>query len=622
MTILSRAGWLLSAIGAGALALSLLNVHFTGWVPFWLLVASAVVCAVRPQWGLSLVAALVPIAWYGASQVWNAKVAWAEALVLAALAGLGADAVRSCLRVPRALAVPAVLFGAIVTAGLAAGVDVIAVREGPDIWHELNARVAHEFFVDHSQVAVHAGMLLLEGLLLFAHAARLGTRAGALRALGGATAIGAALASACTLLRLGEAAARGVSFWPSLLDLAGRLRWNVHYADVNAAGSFFAMALLVAVGLAWTSAGARRALWCACGVLAAAALWLTSSRIAVLAVPAAAAAALLLPRAIAGRRQAIVAGIAGGVACALLVLLAIVLPQRGIQKSSLVAFDVRLGLIQTGARMIAAYPAFGIGLGEFQQRSGEFSSPQLLAAFPAAVHENAHNNVVQVAAETGIAGGLAFAWTILAALLVTARRATGAHDRMLQLVFAALSAFVLTMMAGHPLLIPEAGYSFWLLAGVAGGAAIGDRAAQPGRRRTIALSAAALTVIAATLPLRLAAAVRDADLEHTGIGVSQWQMSPDGIRYREAGGEATLFVPPGAFKLSINPRAASAVRVELVVDGRVANVLDLEPNHWNDLVVAARTTQSDARYRRMDLRTIGNDRPPLWITKDEPIIAR
>src|SRR5262249_27591378 len=150
-----------------------------------------------------------------------------------------------------------------------------------------------------------------------------------------------------------------------------------------------------------------RPIWIAAAALATIGLWLTSSRIALIAVPAAAAAAALLPRAWAGRRQALVAAAVVSAALALLALVAIVLPQRGQQHSTLLAADIRLGLIETGARMIRAYPAFGIGLGAFQSRSGEFSSPELIAKFPVAVNENAHNNFVQIAAETGIAGGLA-----------------------------------------------------------------------------------------------------------------------------------------------------------------------------------------------------------------------
>jgi O-antigen ligase len=622
MIALTRAGWLASAALFATLVASILRVHFAGPLPFALLAAVAVVCAVRPAWGLPAVTALLPVAWFGASRFWNAQAAWAEALACAALAGLAFDACRPRPSVPRPIAAPAAVLAAIVAASLAASLSVLGLRGGPPFWRGFAHTMTHGYYVDHSLIAVHAGLLLLEGTLLFAHAARLGTQPALLRRVCAATALGSAAAAACTFERLAEAASRAPSFWPALVDLAGRLRWNVHYDDVNAAGSYFALALLAGAGLAATSAGWRRAIWTVCTLMAATALWLTSSRIALLAAPAAVAAALILPLAIRSRRQAVQATLAVAGVCLALAVLSIFLPQRGIQKSSLLAADIRLGLIETGLEMMRAHPTYGIGLGEFQQRSGEFSSPELIAKFPAAVHENAHNNVVQIAAETGVAGGLAFVWTIGVAVLAVGWRATATRDRLLQFVFAALAAFVLTALAGHPLLIPEAAFGFWILAGAAGGAAFGDRVAEPRSRRRTVLVAAALLLVAITLPLRIRAAARGADLDHIGIGVSPWHVSPDGIRYREAVGHATLFVPSSAYKFSVNPRTRDAIRLEVSVDGRTANVLMLTPGGWTDIVVRARTTQGDARFRRMDLRTIDNEDAAIWVTKDEPVVPR
>lgn len=623
MIALTRAGWLASAALFGLFLASILHTHFAGPVPFAVLTGVAILSAIRPAWALPAVTALLPVAQYVAVQRWSGQVVWAEALACAALAGLALDACRGGPAVPRALAAPAAVFGAIVMASLAASLRVLALRGGPAFWPVLTTTVSRSYFTDRSLTSVHAGLLLLEGTLLFAHAARLGTEPGMLRRVTSATALGSAAAAACTLDRLIEAAARATApFWTSLVDLAGRLRWNVHYTDFNAAGSYYALAVLAAAALAVSSTGARRAIWTGCAVLASLALWLTSSRIALLAVPAATAGALILPLAIRGRRQAVIAATATAAACVALALAGLLLPQRGIQQSSLLAADVRLGLIQTGIEMIRAYPAYGIGLGEFQRRSGEFSSPDLIAKFPVAVHENAHNNVVQVAAETGIPGGLAFAWTIAVALLATGWRATRSRDRFLQLVFAALVAFALTALAGHPLLVPEAAFAFWVLAGAAGGAAFGVRPAAPRERRTTLLIGAALALIVITLPLRLRAATEDANLDHVGYGVSGWHLSPDGIRYREASGRATMYVPAGAYKFSVSLRGADARPLEVSVDGRTADVRVLLPDRWTDIVVPARTVPSEARFRRMDLRTVGDERAVFWLTKDEPVAPR
>ena len=260
---------------------------------------------------------------------------------------------------------------------------------------------------------------------------------------------------------------------------------------------------------------------------------------------------------------------------------------------------------------------FGIGVGEFSQRSGEFSSPELIAKFPVAIHENAHNNFVQVAAELGAAGGVLFAWLIAGALLAIGARAIATDDPFLLLTLSAVGAFALTCLGGHPLLVPEPGYVFWAMLGVASGSAA---ALEPQRRRLAWLLPVGLVVIALTLPGRLRATAQDANLEHVGIGVSaNWQMSPDGIRYREAQGHATLFVPTGAAKFSVFPLADQPLRLELKLDGRVADVVTLAPRRWNDLILPARTTASDARYGALDLRLLDADQTALWITKVQPI---
>ena len=622
MIAITRAGWIASAVLFGAIAASILHVPYAGAVPLAILTGVAIFAAVRADWALPAVAAMAPIARYSAVQLWNWQGGWAEALVCAALAGLAIDACRTRTPVPRALAAPAAVFGAIVLASMAAGLHVAALGEGPAFWNRLPQTLTRTYFVDRSLTALTAGLLLLEGTLLFAHAARLGTRPGMLRRICAATALGSTAAALCTFDRLAEAAARTPSFWSSLIELAGVLRWNVHYGDFNAAGSYFALALLAAAALAASSRGVRRVLWLASTASAALALWLTSSRIAVIAVPAAAAAALILPRALRGRRQAAIAGVAALAVCAALAVVAVVLPQRGIQQSTLLAADIRIGLIGTGVEMLRAHPAYGIGLGQFQRRSGEFSSPELIAKFPAAVHENAHNNFVQIAAETGLAGGLAFTWTIAMAMLAAGWRGTAARDPFLLLVFGAMTAFVLTALAGHPLLVPEAAFGFWILAGAAGGAGVGDRTAQPSARRATILIAAVLALVAITTPLRLRAAARDANLEHVGIGVSAWHIAPDGMRYREASAHATLFVPAGTYRFSVSLRGDTATPLQVSVDGRIADVRMLAPGRWTDIIIPARTTATDARFRRMDLRTIDDDRAVIWITKNEPVLPR
>jgi hypothetical protein len=126
-------------------------------------------------------------------------------------------------------------------------------------------------------------------------------------------------------------------------------------------------------------------------------------------------------------------------------------------------------------------------------------------------------------------------------------------------------------------------------------------------------------LIAAMVPWHMRAMANEADLEHIGIGLSPWQVSEDGWRYREGQGHAILFVPSGGFRLDVNPRLERAVRAELRLDGRVANVVVLQPREWNALKMPARSEPSRARYSRLDLRILDDPRATMWITKVEPI---
>src|SRR6187401_2156096 len=92
------------------------------------------------------------------------------------------------------------------------------------------------------------------------------------------------------------------------------------------------------------------------------------------------------------------------------------------------------------------------------------------------------------------------------------------------------------------------------MAGIAAGQAARpeDRASSRAEKVIVAL---ALIAIVATVPWRTRALESDANLEHVAIHLSPlFQSAPDGTRYKEAKGWATLFVPAGAFKVSINVR--------------------------------------------------------------------
>ncbi len=220
------------------------------------------------------------------------------------------------------------------------------------------------------------------------------------------------------------------------------------------------------------------------------------------------------------------------------------IPERGNQRSVVTAAHVRWELARTSLRMTASSPWFGVGIGRYYSRSGEFSSPELLASFPPAVHENAHNNFLQVLAELGIVGFAIVLWLLVSGRSLRPPASGGRPAR---------SAAV-----------ERRNRTPGLRAVVAGGSPAPHRRtlirvlAAPGRPRR--LGRVASTRVRAGSPSRMGGAgcghpravsvpVRadrqkaDFDLEHRGVGLSTWHDAIDGVRYRVAGSSSSVFLP-------------------------------------------------------------------------------
>ena len=596
------------------------------------LVLVVALAAAAPRAALPLLGALGPVAGYVAYRFATRVVAWPDVLVAASLLGFSVNALTPwgrSRRVQPALSVPAIVLGALVVASIVVSLGVMRLRLGPVFTEVLVSYLTRDYFVDlRSFPALHTGLLLLEGLMLFAIAARESEAHAALMTrITRAAAAGAALAGAINVVDLLNVSARGDDpFWATLVRYVSTLRWNVHDPDYNAAGSAFLLGALLACAAAVAQRGLRRGLWSIAAVMAFTGMWLTGSRAAVLAGFVGLAGAFAIRQlGHEGTRRLRRAVLVGAAACIVGVLLTIALPHRGLQKSTFTAADVRLGLVETSARMIANYPVFGIGVSEFYRRSGEFSSPELIALFPVAVHENAHNNFLQVATELGLAGGLAFGWLVLAILALATRGAARAPGASETLTCAAITAFVITWLGGHPLLVAPVAFVFWIVAGaVAGGVTAIQQPLNPVRRWPMVLTVA-LVVIALTVPARMRAVARETDFEHVGIGVSPWTDADDTDRYRTATDTATLFVPADSgFRFGVKPLTDREIPLELRLNGRVADVVALAPNQWNQIVIPPRSQRPESRYRRMDLRLVA---PPdrsitIRMTKVQPIEAR
>ena len=161
----------------------------------------------------------------------------------------------------------------------------------------------------------------------------------------------------------------------------------------------------------------------------------------------------------------------------------------------------------------------------------------------------------------------------------------------------------MTCLAGHPLLVAGAAYPFWIALGLA--ASLGLPALAGGVTKRLAI--AAVVIVAATLPLRIAAAVRDADVEHLSVGLSKWQQPPDGRRYRWAGGRATFYISPAARSIQIPLRRSSlapaTVEVTIYLDGIEANKVILRSDEGEKTVRLNLLRRAKTRFARVDLES-------------------
>lgn len=623
----ARFGAGLAALGFLIILSSLFRVADVPSFVVIVLIAFGIGSAFRPDIALGAIAIGVPLAsWLG--RWWNGFVAWPEALVVAFCAGYCARSAfgRHQPRPVDPLARPVIVTAAIVVASL-------AVQLWIDIWRfgaaatgrDLSDLIRASYFVlTMSGDPVDAAMRLLESLvLLTAAASEVRRRPNLASQLVSWAVWGAAIAAAVNVARLWQAASRLEAPMQAFVSHFMTLRLNVHYGDLNAAGSYFVLLFFPALGFAL--ARRTRVYWIAV-LLIASGIWISGSRTAL----AVAVLAMVLPAIALGarlsqdRRRWAVAGAA--IALAIVAAAAAHFsPKRGNQQSSLAAIQVRVEMIRTSLHMTASSPSFGVGIGRYYFRSGEFSSPELLHLFPPAIHENAHNNFLQFLAELGVIGLGAVLWLLWTAARLCASLLTSERQNAVAWgLVTGLIAFVLSWLGGHPLLIDQPAFTFWLLVGVACGWATVVAPPVPSRAQTTWFVGILVAVVAISIPWRFVQERANFDLEHRGIGLSShWQPEVDGVRYRLAGATSAVFVPSAAQSLVIplrSVRELPQLRVELRLDDRPADVVTLTNDRWHYLRLHMMRDRNPPRFRRLELRASGasGDAPVLMIGKVEP----
>lgn len=571
------------------------------------LFAFVVFAAYRPGTAILAVAAVVPIAsWTG--RLWNGRVAWPEVVAIAYLAGYAARKVIARRHEPADALVYAI-HGMIVVIAGAVAVELLVLHAtlGDQSFRQFLWQLASaEYFLgDGGFASGDAAMRVLEGLLL-AHAGTTLARTspGFGPRLVRAVVAGAVMAGALNLWRLWLGAVRTDEPVVSFLHLLATVRFHTHYPDVNAAGSYYVMALLPALALALANVR-----WVVAAATLAVSVALTGSRAAVIAAPV--ALAIVWVR----TRQPVAVGNSahrrwlGRVGASLLVLVCGAMFYAAIARNNTPvarALELRKEFALTALRMVASRPFFGVGIGHYRIASDEFASERLRAGYP---NENAHNNFLQILAEVG---GIGFA--VFAVLLILwAQR----NDRLLTTgpsavpagVAAGLFAFLLTCIAGHPLLIDEPALLFWLLLGTAAGWG-SVSSANGGWKATVSVRRVAfvlLLVVAASIPLRARREFGGANLEHLGIGLSRWLVDADGARYRTAGATSTVFVPADTSVITIPLRSLqpqSALEVQLYLDGRHANSVRVPSDEWRVVPVAIPQRRDGRRFRPLELKVV------------------
>jgi hypothetical protein len=160
-------------------------------------------------------------------------------------------------------------------------------------------------------------------------------------------------------------------------------------------------------------------------------------------------------------------------------------------------------------------------------------------------------------------------------------------------VLVGLAAFILSWLGGHPLLVPEVAYPFWLALGIVAVGAF----AQPVSRNTVTTAVLALAVLAASIPLRVHTKAQRIDFAQVRHGFSARQLVSSKGRF---------YVPAGAERVDVPLRGRSADEDrEILIDVRVDDVthetVAVTGREWRTVHVSL-PSGSSKRFHEIELR--------------------
>ena len=564
--------------------------------------AVLVLTALRPALGLCLVAALLPISPALHATMPAAAIAReAQALVLAFLAAGFARFAFAPQGSPSRLALPALALGLVVAARGA----ILTAAELADLSLLQTAGavisyVTREYFVPHEILPdLHRAMSWIVSLAFAVLVERLiRTDRSATEPVLRLAIVGSAAAAVFTIFLAGQLVVGSGEGVAGLVRMIREYRFNPFLVDLNATGSLLLLYLIPAAWIAVT----RREIWAwSATILITVALWFTGSRAAVLGAFGGALTAWVLARRMPRRWWVTVAVVAIGAAALT------VWGTRPRRATVSEALTIRWHMSAVGLRAAATDPLLGIGVDRLRTESAPLIPPELARLWPPAANgENAHNNFVQVLAESGVLGLAAFLWLLAASVGATSRwRPDAASDVIRPGIVGGLAAFLLTSLAGHPLLVEAVRlcFCFWL-GGLAAGTSFAPRA--PGSRWPARAMAAAVVLLAIVVLPRIVAARRDTNAVGATLGAAPLAGKVDGVPYRPSGRDSAWMIAPETTTVEWTLRAdfgsTKPCRVEIEVDRQPNAVIDLDDRVWRPVRLVLAPPARPRPSRRLDVR--------------------
>jgi hypothetical protein len=608
-----RVAW--SLIATALLALPLVSTFRHPDLPMSfavLLVALVALAAWRPPVALVAVCAMLPFV-HGLQVFLGPPIGGAEITECLAASFL-------CGAAPRVMApgqprdgrlgYPALMLGLLVAAS--AIVD-LAGRWAADPAHTLVRDLwAHvtstSYFSPQPFFELHQSIRWIETLVLAVFVERIARGATGVQTLAVRVWLAAGAAAASfSIIRLVEASLRSPTPFDALRGYARTLRISVFLPDPNAAGSLLVLFAVPAVIIGIE----RRSAWLL-GVVSPVvltALWLTKSRAAVAALVIV-VGIWLLARLVRARRYAP----AAVVVAATLAMGAFIWTQRPATNSPVnEALFIRGELGKVALDITKTAPVWGVGVGHFLAESRTYIEPGLIAMFPQAGRgENAHNNFLQVLAELGVTGLIAFVWVTIGGIWPIGRGAAVPSSPERAGVAAGVAAFLVTALLGHPLLLAQAAFGAFLALGLAAGLIrgtevfstdLGRSVPEVGFARLVAWLAIGAILVA--LPWRVWSRVSPTE-EPEVSGASAVLGEIDGVAYRRAELQSTWIVPVETrvivLPLRWDQASATDCETEVTLDGVVANRVKPTALEWMPVRFVLPPPDRGVYLRRLALR--------------------